>query len=227
MLVSIIAATAAAGSFKVSGTKFLLDDKPFQYVSGSFHYFRQHPDYWEDTIKKMANGGLNVVQTYVPWNLHEPKKGQFNFQGFADIEHWVELCQKCNMYVILRPGPYICAEWDFGGLPYWLITDGVKILRSTDELYIQHVDDFLTVLFTKLKRFMYHAGGPIIMVQVENEYGAYFPCDHMYMRHLSDLTKQILGHETVLFTTDQPYDYVLECGTSPGDAVVTIDFGIG
>jgi beta-galactosidase len=175
----------------------------------------------------MANCGLSVVQTYVAWNLHEPRKGEFNFEGIADIERWLQLCQQCGMHVILRPGPYICAEWDLGGLPYWLITDGVKTARSMDEVYIKHVDDFLTALFARVGRFMCHNGGPILMVQVENEYGAYYPCDHAYMKHLCDVTKQLLGEETVLFTTDQPHDYVLECGAVPSEALVTLDFGIG
>lgn len=214
-------------SFKIVGDEFQMDGEPFRYVSGSFHYFRQQPEYWEENIKKMANGGLNAVQTYVAWNLHEPQKGKYNFDGIADIENFIQICQKYNMYVILRPGPYICAEWDFGGLPYWLLNENISILRSSEETYIKHVDDWFKVLFGKLKKYMYHNGGNIIMVQVENEYGAYYACDQVYLKHLCDLTKELLGDETVLFTTDQAYDFMVKCGAIPSEAYATVDFGTG
>lgn len=101
-------------SFKIVGNEFQMDGKPFQYLSGSFHYFRQNPEYWEETFKKIRHGGCNCIQTYVAWNLHEPKKGQYNFEGMADIERFIELAEKYDLYIILRPGPYICSEWDLG-----------------------------------------------------------------------------------------------------------------
>jgi beta-galactosidase len=226
MLLGILLRFSQCHSFKIDGSILKLDDHPFQYISGSFHYFRQHPSSWESTIKKMACGGLNAIQTYVPWNLHEPKKGEFNFAGIADIERFLTLCQQHNMYVILRPGPYICAEWDFGGLPSWLITEHVEVLRSMDPVFIRHVDDYFQVFLNKIKPFMLHNGGTIIMVQVENEFGAYFTCDHSYVKHLADLFLSILGSETVLFTTDQPHDYGLACGSLPPQVLPTLDFGV-
>jgi beta-galactosidase len=227
MLLPFILSLAASRTFTVKGNRFLLDGRPFRYIAGEFHYFRQHPSSWEQTIKKMATGGLNVVQTYIPWNLHEPKKGQFNFEGIADLEGWIGICRRCGMYAILRLGPYICSEWDFGGLPYWLITDGVQRLRSMDPVYIKHVDDFFSALLARIKKFIISNDGPVLMLQVENEYGAYFTCDRPYMQHLCDFIRAHLGQETVLFTTDQPHDYVLECGAIPEAAVVGLNFGVG
>ena len=227
ILFSLFAQVFCERSFKIVGNDFEMDGKKFRYVSGSFHYFRQQPEYWEDNIKKMATGGLNAVQTYVAWNLHEPRKGEYNFDGIADIEKFLDICQKYGMYVILRPGPFICAEWDFGGLPSWLLAEDISILRSSDEVYLKHVDDWFNVLFKKLKKYMYHNGGNIIMVQVENEYGAYYSCDQVYLKHLCDLTRNLLGQETVLFTTDQPYHFMVKCGAIPSEALITIDFGTG
>ena len=124
-----------------------MDGKTFQYLSGSFHYFRQHPDYWEDTIKKMRHGGLNCLQTYTAWNLYKPKKSQYNFEGMADIERFLKLTQKYGLYVILRPGPYICSEWDLGGLSYWLMREKDIVIRSSDPIYMAHFTDWFTKLF--------------------------------------------------------------------------------
>lgn len=204
-----------------------MDGKPFRYVSGSYHYFRTDADKWEDIIKKMANGGLNAIQTYVAWNLHEPRKGVYNFTGNADIERFIQLVQKYDMYLILRPGPFICAEWDFGGLPYWLLQEEKISLRSSDKIYMQHVKDWFTVLFKKISPYMYSKGGPIIMVQVENEYGFYNKCDHDYMSQLADFIKEKLGDDTFLFTVDTPATYALDCGNIKDKAFVTVDFGTG
>ena len=214
-------------SFKVIGNEFYLDGKPFRYISGSFHYFRQQPDSWDATIRKMANGGLNAVQTYVPWNLHEPRKGEFNFEGIADLERFLNTCAKYNMHVILRPGPYICAEWDFGGLPYWLLKEPGIVFRTNETVYMKHCDDWLNVLYAKIRPYMHHNGGNIIMVQVENEYGSYKRCNKAYMKHMADMARLGLGHETFLFTTDGPNNALLRCGTLPDDIFVTVDFGVG
>ncbi|KAK8881118.1 hypothetical protein M9Y10_003847 [Tritrichomonas musculus] len=214
-------------SFKIVGDEFQMDGKPFRYVSGSFHYFRSDPEKWEDTIAKMANGGLNCIQTYVAWNLHEPVKGTYNFTGMADIVKFIQIVQKYGLYLILRPGPFICAEWDFGGLPYWLLQEPNIKVRTSDTVYMKHVKDWFTVLFEKVAPYMYSKGGPIIMVQVENEYGFYPACDHNYMSQLADFTKEKLGDDTFLFTVDTPAQYALDCGTIKDKAFVTVDFGTG
>jgi beta-galactosidase len=173
----------------------------------------------------MANGGLNAIQTYIAWNVHEPEKGEFVWSGLADIEHFLTLCQKYNMYVILRPGPYICAEWDLGGFPYWLMLENIEFFRTSDPVYLQHVDDWFTVLYAKIRPFMYLNGGPIITVQIENEYGSYFSCDKVYLTHLVDLAHANLGPDTFLFTVDNPWDFMEECGAIPSEAYATCDFG--
>ena len=229
-IIALFAIALSARTFKIVGDHFEMDGKPFNYVSGSFHYFLQEPgkDFvnWENTIKKMANGGLNAVQTYVAWNIHEPRKGEFNFEGIADIVQFVKICQKYNMYVILRPGPYICAEWDFGGLPYWLVREpGIKI-RSSDPVYEKHVEDFFNVLLPLLRPYLYINGGNIISVQIENEYGFFDACDKDYLRWLLDLNRRLLGDEVVYFTVDTPADYALKCGALAPEIYPTVDFGV-
>lgn len=214
-------------SFKIIGNEFKMDGNTFQYISGSFHYFRQNPEYWEDNLKKMRNGGCNCIQTYVAWNLHEPKKGKYNFEGIADIERFINLAEKVGLYIILRPGPFICGEWDLGGLPYWLMREKNIVVRSSDPIYMGHVTNWFNVLFKKLKPHMYHNGGNIIMVQIENEYGSYKKCDHLYLEQLCDLTEELLGKETQLFTTDGPNQGFLSCGSIVERAYATVDFGTG
>lgn len=226
----LLAVTIWARTFKIVGDHFEMDGQPFSYVSGSFHYFRQEPgpDYinWENTIKKMANGGLNAVQTYVAWNIHEPRKGEFNFDGIANLDRFLSIAEKYNMYVILRPGPYICAEWDFGGLPYWLIREeGIKI-RTSDPVYQKHVEDYFRVLLNIVRPHLYKNGGTIISVQIENEYGFYPACDKDHLRFLLNLNKEILGDDVVYFTVDTPSDDALKCGTLPEEIYVTVDFGV-
>ena len=108
--------------FEIKDT-FYLDGNPFKVISGSFHYFRTVPEYWQDRLEKLLAMGCNTVETYIPWNVHEPKKGCFEFDGMKDITGFVRLAQKLGLYVILRPGPYVCAEWDFGGYPSWLLKE--------------------------------------------------------------------------------------------------------
>jgi hypothetical protein len=221
-----ISLTFSAQTFTVQGNDFLKDGKPYRYVSGSYHYFRDEPELWEDRIRKMVAGGLNAVQTYVAWNLHEPTPGNFTWTGRANIEHFVDLCTKYNMSVIMRPGPYICAEWAIGGLPYWLETiPGMETaFRSISPLFMNLVDRFWTQLFKRLKPKLYINGGSIILVQVENEYGN-FGCDHAYMNGLADLIVKGLGSEVVLITADNPTEAKLNCGGLPKRAVMTLNFG--
>jgi hypothetical protein len=174
----------------------------------------------------MANGGLNAVQTYIAWNVHEPVKGQYVWTGGADIEAFLQLCQKYNLYAILRAGPYICGEWDLGGFPWWLLTAGVGLnFRTSDPIFMGHVSDFYTVLYKKLRPYMYVNGGVILSVQIENEYGGYWACDHEYLHQLCQLARDGLGEETVLFTVDSAYDVYATCGTIPEEAYATVDFG--
>uniref|UniRef100_A0AAX7SVU8 Beta-galactosidase n=1 Tax=Astatotilapia calliptera TaxID=8154 RepID=A0AAX7SVU8_ASTCA len=168
---------------------FRKDGEKFQYISGSIHYNRIPRVYWKDRLLKMYMAGLNAIQTYIPWNYHEALPGLYNFSGDRDLEHFLKLAQDIGLLVILRPGPYICAEWDMGGLPAWLLKKKDIVLRSTDSDYIAAVDKWMGKLLPMIKPYLYQNGGPIITVQVENEYGSYFACDYNYMRHLSKLTE--------------------------------------
>lgn len=207
---------------------FLKDGEPFRYISGSFHYFRVPKPYWEDRMKKMKSAGLNALQTYVAWNLHEPKEGVYDFNGNNDVESFIRMAQSAGLLVIVRAGPYICAEWDLGGLPPWLLKNytTAKFRSSTDKDYLAAVDRWMSVLLPKLKPLLYANGGPIIAVQVENEYGSYFTCDHQYMSHLQALFEKCLGQDVILFTVDGYSDKMLECGSLPS-LFTTVDFGTG
>ncbi|XP_052278790.1 beta-galactosidase-like isoform X2 [Dreissena polymorpha] len=204
---------------------FSMDGKPFRYISGSIHYSRVPYQYWDDRLHKMAAAGLNAIQTYIPWNIHEPEEGKIDFSGQQDVVTFLETAQKYNLSVILRSGPYICGEWEFGGLPAWLLkSDNLKV-RTMDPNYIKPVGRWLTRLYAELKPMLYKNGGPIITVQIENEYGSYEACDYDYLRFLRDLARECLGNDTVLFTTDGDSDGFLKCGTLP-DVYATIDFGV-
>uniref|UniRef100_A0A1A7WEN0 Beta-galactosidase n=1 Tax=Iconisemion striatum TaxID=60296 RepID=A0A1A7WEN0_9TELE len=203
---------------------FLKDGKEFRYISGSIHYNRIPRVYWRDRLLKMYMGGLNAIQTYVPWNYHEESPGQYNFSGDRDVEYFLKLAQDIGLLVILRPGPYICGEWDMGGLPAWLLKKKDIVLRSSDPDYIAAVDKWMGKLLPMMKPHLYQNGGPIITVQVENEYGSYFACDYNYMRHLTQLFRSHLGDEVVLFTTDGGGMNYLKCGSLQG-LYATVDFG--
>ncbi|XP_007505097.2 beta-galactosidase isoform X2 [Monodelphis domestica] len=172
----------------------------------------------------MKMAGLNAIQTYVPWNFHEPLPGVYRFSDDYDLEYFLQLAHEIGLLVILRPGPYICAEWDMGGLPAWLLTKKSIVLRSSDPDYLAETEKWLGVLLPKMKPYLYQNGGPIITVQVENEYGSYFTCDYNYLRFLQQLFHKHLGEEVVLFTTDGASEDYLKCGTLQG-LYATVDFG--
>ncbi|XP_076003847.1 beta-galactosidase [Genypterus blacodes] len=219
---------AAPPSFTVDYEKdcFRKDGEEFRYISGSIHYSRIPRVYWKDRLLKMYMAGLNAIQTYIPWNFHEPSPGQYNFSGDRDVEHFLQLAQDIGLLVILRPGPYICAEWDMGGLPAWLLNKKHIVLRSSDPDYIAAVDKWMGKLLPMIKPHLYQNGGPVITVQVENEYGSYFACDFNYMRHLMKLFRSYLGEKAVLFTTDGAGLSYLKCGAIQG-LYSTVDFGPG
>ncbi|XP_061547776.1 beta-galactosidase-1-like protein [Phycodurus eques] len=205
---------------------FLKDGQPFQYISGSIHYSRIPRFYWKDRLLKMYMTGLNAIQIYVPWNFHETVEGIHNFTGDRDLEHFLDLANQTGLLVLLRPGPYICAEWEMGGLPAWLLQRNNIVLRSADKDFLQAVTNWFAVLLPKMKPWLYINGGNIISIQVENEYGSYYACDYNYMRHLRTLLRYYLGKDPVLFTTDGNTDKEMTCGTLQG-LYATVDFGTG
>ncbi|XP_074999259.1 beta-galactosidase isoform X2 [Calonectris borealis] len=205
---------------------FVKDGRPFRYISGSIHYSRVPRYYWKDRLLKMKMAGLDAIQTYVPWNYHEPQLGVYDFSGDKDLEYFLQLANDAGLLVILRAGPYICAEWDMGGLPAWLLEKKSVVLRSSDSDYLAAVEKWMGVLLPKMRPHLYQNGGPIIMVQVENEYGSYFACDYDYLRSLLKLFRQHLGDEVVLFTTDGASQFHLRCGALQG-LYATVDFAPG
>lgn len=190
------------------------------------HYARVPSTYWRDRLQKMKDCGLNAVQTYVPWNFHELEHGMFDFSGDKDLAGFLKTAQNVGLLVILRAGPYICGEWDMGGLPSWLLRHKDIALRTSDPIYLSYVDKWMSVLLPLVKPFLYANNGPIITVQVENEYGSYYACDRTYMEHLYSTFRNLLGDNVVLFTTDGAGDSLLKCGTLIPQLYATVDFGI-
>ncbi|XP_068173391.1 beta-galactosidase-1-like protein 2 [Antennarius striatus] len=154
-------------------SEFTLEGKPFRILGGSIHYFRVPRDSWRDRLLKMKACGINTLTTYVPWNLHEPRRGVFNFRDDLDLEAYLSLADSLGLWVILRPGPYICSEWDFGGLPSWLLRDPNMRVRTTYQGFTSAFNSYFDELIKRVVPYQYSNGGPIIALQVENEYGAY------------------------------------------------------
>lgn len=202
--------------------EFYIDGKPVKIISGGIHYFRIVPEYWRDRLEKLKAMGCNTVETYVPWNMHEPKKGQFNFSGMLDIERFIKTAQELGLYVIVRPSPYICAEWEFGGLPAWLLKEDGMRLRGCYEPYLKHVKEYYDRLFQILTPLQITKGGPVIMFQVENEYG-YYGDDTNYLLTLMEYMKDA-GVEVPYVTSDGPWGDALACGKVPG-TLTTANFG--
>ncbi|GFR08738.1 beta-galactosidase [Trichonephila clavata] len=228
LFLALCAKTVSPRSFTVDyeNDTFLKDGKPFRYMSGSIHYFRVPSQFWYDRIYKMKMAGLNAIQTYVEWNHHEPEPGVYNFDGDYNLPKFLKTAQDLDMLVILRAGPFIDAERDMGGLPYWLLKiDPDMKLRTFDATYIKYVDRWFKVLLPIIEPFLYNNGGPIITVQIENEYGS-IGCDAQYKSHLRKLFKKLLKNNVVLFTTDGSSSSLLSCGKTD-EVLSTIDFGSG
>lgn len=211
-----------------ANNQFLKDGEPFRYVAGSIHYFRVLPSDWRDRLRKMRRAGFNVLQTYVEWASHEPEEGTYNFDGILDLPTFLKTAQEEDLLVILRLGPFADAERDMGGLPYWLLNKNQDMrLRSSDPTYLKYVDAWFSgVLLPRIVPLLYENGGPIIMLQVENEYGSYPDCDFAYTSHMRDLVRAGVGDKAVLFTTDGAGVNYLKCGKIP-DVYATVDFGPG
>lgn len=226
---------AVAGFLSVSGRQFALDyerdsftmdGEPFRYISGSLHYFRSPSQYWRQRLRTLRDAGLNAVSTYVEWSQHEKVPGQYDFSGELNVTNFINIAKEEGLYVILRPGPYICAERDMGGLPFWLLQKNPDVrLRTSDPKYTKYVERWLVVLLTEVKPLLYGNGGPVILVQVENEYGSYFACDRPHLIWLRDLFNKYVEDNAVLFTTDGGSSSYLKCGKIPG-VYATVDFGL-
>ncbi|KAM9079567.1 beta-galactosidase-1-like protein 3 isoform 2-T2 [Megaptera novaeangliae] len=162
---------------------FTLEGHEFLIFGGSIHYFRVPRVYWRDRLLKLRACGFNTVTTYVPWNLHEPERGRFDFSGNLDLEAFVLLAAEVGLWVILRPGPYICSEMDLGGLPSRLLQDPASQLRTTNHSFVEAINKYFDHLIARVVPLQYRKGGPVIAVQVENEYGSFYK-DKAYMPYL-------------------------------------------
>ncbi|XP_060765461.1 beta-galactosidase-1-like protein 2 [Neoarius graeffei] len=185
---------------KVNSSQFTLGGEPFRILGGSLHYFRIPRAYWKDRMMKMKACGLNTLTTYVPWNLHEPERGNFQFTAGLDLETFLLQAADVGLWVILHPGPYISSELDLGGLPSWLLRDRNMKLRTTYAGFTQAVDAFLDQLIPKMVPLQFRKGGPIIGMQVEHEYGSY-AVDEDYMAFLKEAIES-RGISELLFTSD-------------------------
>src|ERR1700690_790876 len=212
-----------ASSLRVEGDQFVLDGRPFQIISGEMHYPRIPREYWRDRLRKARAMGLNTISTYVFWNLHEPKAGTFDFSGQLDVAEFMREAQQEGLHVILRVGPYVCSEWDLGGYPAWLLTDPRMELRSNQENFLLPARDWLMRLGQELAPLQITRGGPIIAVQVENEYGS-FGDDSVYMGKIRDFITEAGFSGAMLYTADGPEE--LPRGTLQGLPVV-VNFGPG
>jgi beta-galactosidase len=200
--------------FQIGETDFLLDGEPHRIISGAMHYPRVHPDQWRDRIRKARLMGLNAIETYVAWNAHEPVRGQWSQEGAVDLGRFLDLIAEEGMHAIVRPGPYVCAEWHNGGLPTWLTADPTMKLRSSDPRYLEAVTGYLERVNKIIVPRQIDQGGSVILVQIENEYGAY-GSDKAYLAELIRLTRDA-GITVPLTQVDQPIPHMLENGAHEG-----------
>lgn len=211
------------GTFTVGNGTFMLDGKPFIVKAAELHYPRIPREYWEHRIRMCRALGMNTVCMYVFWNLHEQREGVFDFTGQNDIAEFCRLAQKNGMYVIVRPGPYVCAEWEMGGLPWWLLKKKDIRLREQDPYFMERVSLFMNEVGKQLAPLTIQNGGPIIMVQVENEYGSYGE-DKAYVSAIRDIVRRAGFGDVTLFQCDWASNF-----TKNGldDLVWTMNFGTG
>ena len=192
------AAGKSEGSFIAGDGCFLLDGEPFVVKAAELHYPRIPREYWEHRIRMCKALGMNTICLYVFWNIHEPRMGEFDFSGHNDIAAFCRLAQDNGMYVIVRPGPYVCAEWEMGGLPWWLLKKKDIRLREPDPWFMERTEIFLKEVGRQLSPLTIENGGPIIMVQVENEYGSYGE-DKEYVAAIRDILRDSGFAGTTLF----------------------------
>jgi beta-galactosidase len=211
------------GTFTVQDGQFLLNGKPFRVISGEMHYARIPRAYWRDRFRMAKAMGLNAVTTYVFWNAHEPRTGDYDFSGNLDVAEFVREAQQEGLYVILRPGPYACAEWEFGGFPSWLLKDHSTIVRSRDPKFLEPAAKWIHRLGQELAPLQIGNGGAIILVQVENEYGS-FGDDHAYMQAIHQMLIEAGFTKSQLYTADGADE--VAAGSLP-DLSVGINFGGG
>ena len=207
---------------EIKSAQFLVDGKPFRILSGEMHYFRIPREYWRDRLEKLKACGLNTVATYMPWNLHERTPGKFDFSGMLDIREFLRLADSMGIKVILRPGPYICAEWDFGGFPAWLPTVEKMTIRSSDPVYLKYVERYFKVVFDEVREYF---DRNIILLQIENGYASYGN-DREYLIQLKKMVEK-LDYPNVIITADGDSDTRINNCAPAGVWKTLMSFGCG
>ena len=192
---------ASTGSIAIADGKFMLDGKPFQFIGGEMHYPRVPHQYWRHRLRMARAMGLNTINAYIFWNVHEPAPGVYDFSGQNDVAAFIRTAQQEGLHVILRPGPYSCAEWEFGGFPAWLLKDPEIICRSRDPRFMEPARRWMLRLGQELAPLTLPRGGPIIAVAVENEYGS-FGDDHEYMQEILQIVKDAGFGNVINYTED-------------------------
>ena len=223
LLILIFSLPVAAQNFTIGKSTFLLNGKPFTVKAAELHYTRIPAPYWEHRIEMCKALGMNTICLYVFWNIHEQTEGQFDFTGQNDIAAFCRLAQKHGRYVIVRPGPYVCAEWEMGGLPWWLLKKKDIVLRTLDPYFMERTAIFMKEVGKQLAPLQITRGGNIIMVQVENEYGAY-AVDKPYVSAIRDIVKSAGFTEVPLFQCDWSSTFDRN---GLDDLLWTINFGTG
>ena len=213
----------ADGALSVAGSTFRLDGRPFRLMGGALHYARIPRPYWRDRLSKLIDLGCNTVESYGFWNAHEPYPNRFDFSGMLDVVAFIELAGSMGLNVIFRPGPYCCAEWDMGGLPWWLINEPNIAIRCCNPPYLKAVERYWTQLMSRLAPLQSSLGGPIIAMQIENEYG-YFGNDTAYLSSLRDLLRK-LGIDVLLFTSDGTFQKLTVANGGLDSTLRTANFG--
>jgi beta-galactosidase len=221
LLSTLAAQQPSPHRFAVQDGKFVLDGKALQIISGEMHYQRIPRAYWRDRMRMAKAMGLNTLTTYVFWNVHEPRPGVYDFSGNNDVAEFIREAQQEGLHVILRPGPYACAEWDFGGFPAWLLKDHSMVVRSRDEKYLEAAGRWIKRLGHELAPLQVGNGGPVLLVQVENEYGS-FGDDHAYMEQIRRMFVDAGFNKAVLYTADGAEE--LAAGSLP-DLPAGVNFG--
>ncbi len=211
------------GTFEIGKNTFLLNGKPTVLKAAEIHYPRIPEPYWEQRIEMCKALGMNSICIYIFWNLHEQKPGEFDFTGNSDIAKFCRLAQKHDMYVIVRPGPYVCAEWEMGGLPWWLLKKQDVKLRTLDPYYMERVGIFMKEVGKQLAPLQINRGGNVIMVQVENEYGSY-GIDKPYVSAVRDMVKEAGFTDVPLFQCDWSSNFL---NNALDGLLWTVNFGTG
>lgn len=209
------------GNIKWDEKHFYINGEPTKIVSGAMHYFRIMPEYWYDRLLKLKECGCNCVETYICWNLHEKREGEFDFSGMLDFVKFLRIAEELGLYAIVRPGPFICSEWEFGGHPWWLLKyPGLK-LRCSNKTYMEKCTPYLREVALRLKPMLITNGGNVIFVQIENEYGSYGN-DKDYLRAIKKIYEDE-GIDCPFITSDGDYEFFLEGGTLP-DVLASVNY---